>query len=151
MQLKLTLFVSILTLTLVSNIKAQTSSALCTEKGILDAVQNNAIKYSDDTFFWSGAFDKPLIGQAAAAEASKKVAEERNHEVVADHPGRIVVSTSGDMAYEYGTGSLSYEERKTRKHVSFEIGYLRVWKLVDGDCKAAASLFKPIESTIRTK
>ena len=123
----------------------------CTEKAIREAIQKNTIKYTEDTFFWSGAFDKPLIGNAAAEAASKKVGEVRKHEVPVEQPQRIVVSSAGDMAYEYGTGSISFEERKTGKHISFQIGYVRVWKSADGECKAAASMFKPIESTVQTK
>jgi hypothetical protein len=54
----------------------------CSEKTIRDAVQNRTIKYTDDNFFWSGAFDKPLIGNAEHAQGTKKLdAEEprKNH------------------------------------------------------------------------
>jgi len=42
------------------------------------------------------------------------------------------------------------EEGKSGKHVSFEAAYLRVWKSVD-DCKVAAFMIKPIESTLEEK
>jgi ketosteroid isomerase-like protein len=126
-------------------------AAGCTELSIRDAVQKSTIQYTDDTFFWSGAFDKPLIGKAAGEEAFKSVAATRKHEMSAEKPDRIVVSGAGDMAYEYGTGALSFTDRKTGKRTSFQIGYLRVWRSVDGRCEVAASLFKPIESTIQTQ
>jgi hypothetical protein len=124
----------------------------CSEQTIRDAVQNKMIKYTDDNFFWSGAYDKPMIGKADQEEGRKKVeaAEPRKNEVSADHPQRVVVSTSRDMAYEYGGGEMSFEEQKTGKHVSFQVGYLRVWKSVDGQCKVAATMVKPIESTIKS-
>jgi hypothetical protein len=124
----------------------------CSEQTIRDAVQNKMIKYTDDNFFWSGAYDKPMIGKADQEEGRKKVeaAEPRKNEVSADHPQRVVVSTSRDMAYEYGGGEMSFEEQKTGKHVSFQVGYLRVWKSVDGQCKVAATIVKPIESTIKS-
>jgi hypothetical protein len=124
----------------------------CSEKTIRDAVQNRTIKYTDDNFFWSGAFNKPLIGNAEQAQGTKKLdAEEpRKNEVAVERPQRIVVSKSGDMAYEYGGGELSYDEQKTGKHTSFQIGYLRVWKSVDGQCKVAATMVKPVESTIKS-
>jgi ketosteroid isomerase-like protein len=143
-------FVAVLTL-VPKPVTAQTAPIPCTEKDIRSAIQNHTIKYTDDTFFWSGAFDKPLIGTAATKEASKEVSAERKHEVPVEQPQRIEVSSAGDMAYEYGTGSVSFEEVKTGKHVSFQIAYVRVWKSADGECKAAASMFKPIESTIQTK
>jgi hypothetical protein len=124
----------------------------CSEQTIRDAVQNRMIKYTDDNFFWSGAYDKPMIGKAEHDEARKKAeAEEpRNNEVDADHPQRVVVSKSGDMAYEYGGGEVSFDEQKTGKHVSFQVGYLRVWRSVDGQCKVAATMVKPIESSIKS-
>jgi hypothetical protein len=124
----------------------------CSEQTIRDVVKNKTIKYTDDNFFWSGAYDKPMIGKAERTEGAKKVeAEEpRNNEANADHPQRVVVSKSGDMAYEYGNGEMSYDEQKTGKHVSFQLGYLRVWKSVDGQCRVAATMVKPIESTIKS-
>jgi hypothetical protein len=131
-------------------VKAQGS--VCSEQTIRDAVQNKTIKYTDDNFFWSGAYDKPMIGNSERTEGRKKAeAEEpRKNEANADHPQRVVVSKSGDMAYEYGNGEMSYDEQKTGKHVSFQLGYLRVWKSVDGRCKVAATMVKPIESTIKS-
>ena len=67
MQHRLTLLASVLASTLCSTLlMAQTPSGPCTEKAIREAIQKNTIKYTEDTFFWSGAFDKPLIGNAAA-------------------------------------------------------------------------------------
>jgi hypothetical protein len=131
-------------------VKAQGSA--CSEQTIRDAVQNKTMKYTDDNFFWSGAYDKPMIGNSEQAAGRKKAeAEEpRKNEVNADHPQRVVVSKSGDMAYEYGNGEMSYDEQKTGKHVLFQLGYLRVWKSVDGQCKVAATMVKPIESTIKS-
>jgi hypothetical protein len=124
----------------------------CSEQTIRDAVRNRTITYTDDDFFWTGAFDKPLIGKAEHAESTRRLeAEEpRKNEVDADRPQRIVVSKSGDMAYEYGGGELSYDEQKTGKHTSFQIGYLRVWESVDGRCKVAATMVRPIESSIKS-
>jgi len=64
-------------------------------------------------------------------------------------PQKIDVSKSGDMAYEYGTGSLSFDSVKEKKHFAFELAYLRLWKAVDGECRAAATMTHPIESTIK--
>jgi len=65
------------------------------------------------------------------------------------HTQKIVVAKSGDMAYEYGTGEMSFDDVKTGKHVSFQNAYLRVWKSVDGDCRVEATMIRPIESTIK--
>jgi len=141
-----------LVLLLVAPIALRAQASACSEHAIRDAVQNGMIKYADDNFFWSGAYDKPMIGRAEQ-EAGRKTAEAeepRKNEVVADYPQRVVVSKSGDMAYEYGGGEMSYDEQKTGKHVSFQVAYLRVWKTADGQCKVAATVVKPIESTIKS-
>ncbi|MGB6429000.1 MAG: DUF4440 domain-containing protein [Candidatus Acidiferrales bacterium] len=137
---------------LAAPIAAMAQGPACSEQTIRDAVQNKTIKYTDDNFFWSGAYDQPIIGAAAREEAKAKAeAEEpRKNEVDADHPQRVDVSQSGDMAYEYGGGEVSYDEQKTGKHVSFQTGYLRVWKSVDGQCEVAATMVKPVESTIKS-
>jgi hypothetical protein len=128
-------------------------ASVCSEQKIRDAAQKPGAKYSDDSFFWSGAFDKPLIGKAEReTEATKKeTAEPRKNEASADRPQRFVVANSGDMAYEYGSGDMSYEDLKTGKHVSFQTAYLRVWKSVDGECKVAAFMIRPIESSLKEK
>jgi hypothetical protein len=128
-------------------------SSVCSEQKIREAAQKPGAKYSDDSFFWSGAFDKPLIGKAEQETGSKKqeTAEPRKNEASADHPQRIVVANSGDMAYEYGSGNMSYDDVKTGKHVTFQTAYLRVWKSVDGECKVAAYMIRPIESSIKEK
>jgi len=131
-------------------VKAQGSA--CSEQTIRDAVQKRMIQYTDDNFFWSGAYDKPMIRKVEQEEGRMKAeAEEpRKNEVSGDHPQRVFVSKSGDMSYEYGGGEMSFDEQKTGKHVSFQVGYLRVWKAVDGQCKVAATMFKPIESTVKS-
>jgi hypothetical protein len=126
---------------------AQTSA--CSEQGIRDAILNHTVKVADDAFFWSGAHDKPVIESAEKEEAAKKTeAEAPRKNPVADlHPQRIVVSNSGDMAYEYGRGEVSYDLPKTGKHVSFQAGYLRVWRAIDGECKVSAHMMRAIGST----
>jgi hypothetical protein len=144
--------ICVLVFLLAAPVAVVAQESACSEQTIRDAVRNRTITYTDDNFFWTGAFDKPLIGKAERAEGTNKLeAEEpRKNEVDADRPQRIVVSKSGDMAYEYGGGELSYDEQKTGKHTSFQIGYLRVWKSVDGRCKVAATMVRPIESSIKS-
>ena len=137
---------------LAAPITVMAQGSACSVETIRDAVQNKMIKYTDDSFFWSGAYDKPMVGKVEREEGRKKAeAEEpRKNEVYAEHPQRVVVSKSGDMAYEYGGGEMSYDEQKTGKHVSFQLGYLRVWNSVGGQCQVAATMVKPIESTIKS-
>jgi hypothetical protein len=99
----------------------------------------------------SGAFSGPLIGKSTYLESSRKSDQARSNSVVVDHPQVIGVSSSGDMAYECGTGDLSFDDRKSGEHVAFQTGYLRVWKSVGGKCEVAASMFRPIESAEKPK
>jgi hypothetical protein len=123
----------------------------CAERTIRDTIQNRAFEYSDDTFFWSGRFDKPLIGKSVALESSRKADQARKNTVVVDHPQLIVVSSSGDVAYEYGTGDISFDARESGEHVAFQTGYVRVWKSVGGKCGVAAHMIRPIESAEKPK
>ena len=59
------------------------------------------------------------------------------------NPDRIIVSPSGDMAYSYGTPQLSFDEVSTSKHIDFTAAYLSVWKVVNGSCKVAATMYQP--------
>jgi ketosteroid isomerase-like protein len=132
-------------------IAAMAQSPVCSDQGIRTAVQNNSIQYTEDNWFWSGAFEKPMVGKAEQQKIRKEVETQqpRKNQSSSDTPQRIVVSANGDMAYEYGNGTLSYDDQKEGKHVAFEVGYLRVWKAVDGQCKIAAFMIRPIESTIK--
>jgi hypothetical protein len=122
---------------------------VCSEQTIRDSIQNNSMIVADDEYFWSARYDKPLIGKVEHEEALKKVNVEnpRTNQVTLFHPQQIVVSKSGDMAYEYGTGDLSYDDQKAAKRLSGTIGYFRVWKSVDGQCKVAATTMRPLGST----
>lgn len=131
---------------------AMAQGPVCSEQAIRDAVKNHTYKPSDDEFFWSGHYEKPLIGKEQHERAAKRSQGEapRKNQVFTEQPERIVVSGSGDMAYEYGTNQLSFDDPKTGKHVSADGAYLRVWKSVDDACKVAASMIRPIESTFKS-
>lgn len=126
---------------------------VCSEQGIRDAAQKQSVKYSDDSFFWTGAYDKPMIGKAEHEAAARRMKNEapRKNQSAAEHPQRIVVAKSGDVAYEYGSGDMSYDDQKTGKHVTFQGAYLRVWKSAGGECEVAAFMYRPIESSVVEK
>jgi ketosteroid isomerase-like protein len=131
----------------VSQIIAQNGA--CTEASIKSAVSkhDDASVMADDTYFFSGALDKPVVGKTALSSASKPIGESRKSENYSpDQPERIVVSPSGDMAYEYGTERMAFDEKGTGKHVDFTAAYLRVWKAEGGRCLVAAQMFEPERS-----
>ena len=143
--------IPILLFLLVTPIAAVAQGPACSEPRIREALQKGTYYGTDDAFFWSGAYDKPLIGSIEIDEAYKKFLTEtpRKNEVKAQHTERIFVAKSGDMAYEYGTGEMSFDDLRTGKHLAFENAYLRVWKSVNGDCRVAATMIRPIDSTMK--
>ena len=90
-------------------------------------------------YYFTGALDQPVVGKAAHDNAMKAVEESRqNVKTTPLRPDRLFVAPSGDMAYEYGTEQVSFDERASGKHRDFTTAYLRVWRAVDGQCKIAA-------------
>ncbi len=129
-----------------AGVKAQ--GAVCSESKIREAAAKRSYSETEDAFFWSGAYEKPLIGRAEGDEADKKRETEapRKNEIVKEHPDRIEVSKKGDLAYEYGHGELSFDDPKAGKHIAFQNAYLRVWKAVGGACRVAATMARPLDS-----
>jgi ketosteroid isomerase-like protein len=131
----------------VSQVMAQNGA--CSEASIKTALSkhDDPSVMADDTYFFSGALDRPVVGKAALSNASKPLAERRKSENYRpDQPERIVVSPSGDMAYEYGTERIAFDEKATGKHVDFTAAYLRVWKAEGGKCLVAAQMFEREEN-----
>ena len=112
----------------------------CTDsavKSLIDKHGENEV--SDDAYYFTGALDQPVVGKTAHDNAMKTVEESRqNVKTTPLRPDRVVVGPSGDMAYEYGTEQVSFDERASGKHRDFTTAYLRVWRAVDGQCKIAA-------------
>jgi ketosteroid isomerase-like protein len=112
----------------------------CTEsavKSLIDKHDGKAV--ADDAYYFTGALDKPVVGNAAQDKAMKTIeASRQNVKTIPLRPERVVIAPSGDMAYEYGTGHMSFDESASGKHRDFTTAYLRVWRAVDGQCKIAA-------------
>ena len=118
----------------------------CTEAGVRAAkaaAGKGALPHTADLYFFSGALDKPVIGAQAAGRTSAAIRDSRKNESDVERIGRIVADKPGDMAYEYGTSHLSYDDVKTGKHEDFTAAYLFVWKADKGVCKVAAEMAGP--------
>jgi ketosteroid isomerase-like protein len=133
-------FAAVVAMVFLFVVRAFSQTGPCTESGVkslIDKHDDNAV--ADDSFYFSGALDQPAVGKAAHDNAMKSVAESRqNVKTTPLLPDRVVVAPSGDMAYEYGTGQVSFDERASGKHRDFTTAYLRVWRAVGGQCKIAA-------------
>jgi hypothetical protein len=118
--------------------RAQTGP--CTE----NAVKQGDLPAADDVFSYMPPYGKPVVGKPAIQAANKKSFSARTNITrawVGDH--RIVSTPSGDMAYEYGTVHMGYDEGG--KHNEFEAVMLTVYKAKDGVCQTAALTMQPID------
>ncbi len=107
------------------------------------AAGKGALPHTADLYFFSGALDKPVIGDQAVRQTSATIRASRKNESDVERTARIVADPSGSMAYEYGTSHLSYDDVKTGGHEDFTIAYLFVWKADGGACKVAAEMAEP--------
>jgi hypothetical protein len=101
-----------------------------------------------DQVFWSGAYKRPIVrpqrpephtGRPGAIE--NRVPESMKSKT---EPIRIVISESGDLAYEYSKSTLEFD-MKTGGHMVLETGTLRVWQKRDGEWKSAAHFNFPYD------
>jgi hypothetical protein len=117
-------------------------SGPCTEK----AVNQGQLAAADDVFSYMPPFGRPIVGKAQVrAEGAKAFGERTNitRSWAGDH--RIVTSPSGDMAYEYGTLRMGYDE--AGKHTDFEAVLLTVYQARSGVCRIVASTMQPLEES----
>lgn len=115
-------------------------SGPCTEQ----FVKAGAGVLADDIYFFSGALERPVVGKAAIDNTGGRISADRENENYGPlKPDRIVAAPSGDMAYEYGTANIRFDERGSGKHFDFTAAYLRVWKDVDGSCRVGAQMLQP--------
>jgi hypothetical protein len=126
-----------------SSIPMLAQNGKCTESAIREAAAKDSTPKTSDSFFFSGALEKPVIGKSEREATGKEVSAGRSNNKHPMTPQRIVVSTSGDMAYEYGTSQVSFDDKKTGKHKDFTAAYLRVWQVETGQCKEAAMIAEP--------
>ena len=136
-----------------SLLKAQTTadhSSSTDEQAIrnLVAQQNegkNAIKYTDNRIFVSGAYPMPIIGKQMSAEnqqAENRMKTERLNFKGINRIERLVIAQGGDMAYEFGYADLSWDT-PDKKHTAFESTYLRVWRKLQDEWKVDVFFARP--------
>jgi len=116
------------------------------EAAIRAAIASERSNLADDAIFWSGAYKRPVIRPEKGEEfpghdASRRINSKSTTDVL-----RIEVAASGDMAYEFSSGSLEYDLAGSPvKHVAFKTASLRVWKKVNGEWKVAAFFARPLD------
>jgi ketosteroid isomerase-like protein len=126
------------------SVVALAQSRPCTEQDIRHIItpKSDDSLVADDAYIFSPAFDKPIVGKAEIQKAREPVLSSRTNEKHGPWKiERIVQAPSGEMAYEYGTRQLSFDDKQSGKHMQFTNAYLRVWKAVHGGCKIAATMY----------
>ena len=91
-----------------------------------------------DSVYWTGASSKPLTKETDKPDL---VAPNRRNDVFKTTVQRVEVSQSADMAYEYSTFSVAYDD--DRGHTAGNGALLRVWKKDGGTWKIAAQFQRP--------
>jgi hypothetical protein len=98
-----------------------------------------------DIYFNTRSGEPPVVGsQGMEALRLAHSSERRNQRPYVFAPLQVVTTSDGSMAYDDGTAHVEYDEATSGKHVSFDLTYLRVWKVVDGKCQMAAAFSRPI-------
>src|SRR6185437_15027040 len=95
------------------------------------------IASTPDRVIWAGSFQKPIVGdEAPVFRTHDRGVENRVPDTTKTTTTvrRIVISQSGDLAYEYSDGMLTFD-LKTGEHIASPNSTLRVWQKVDGRWK----------------
>ena len=103
-----------------------------------------------DLYFNVVAGRAPVVGLAALDTLRMLHASERKNEQPHVFTILQVVSTKdGAMAYDDGSVHVEFDDSKTGKHVTYDLSYLRVWKVVAGKCVTAATYGRHEEPAAR--
>jgi hypothetical protein len=126
--------------------QAQSADEQAIRALIADADAGKPLPRTDDAVQWSGAYKKPYsrtqppeeMTTGRYAPGSRVPGSQRNRTT----PVKIEIARSGDLAYEYSDGELSFDKKSGEK-VSLPQSRLRVWKKENGQWKIAAGFSFP--------
>jgi hypothetical protein len=124
---------------LLSAAMTQAQTGPCSES----AIKQGHLPMADDAFSYMPPYGKPVVGKSAMDDANKKSFSDRTNvksSWVGEH--KIVSSPSGDMAYEYGTRHVSYDDKDG--HHEFEAVMLHVYQAKGSVCQMAAMTMHPL-------
>ncbi len=105
------------------------------------------IKTTNDAILWSGAEPRPSVGsQRTPPFTEAQVEKRRNVKRSVAEIKRIDIASSGDLAYEYATGTLDFDLDVTPpRHRTIQRAWLSVWKKVNGEWRIAAQFSRPLD------
>ncbi|MFD3003709.1 YybH family protein [Pontibacter toksunensis] len=109
------------------------------EQAIRQMITNGISRdhYTEDIIFASGAYPRPIVGLDNLKKAVPSGGERKNFKT---NPiiERVEVAGSGDMAYAYGTSTISWEGKEP-----FEVAFLEVFRKKGDAWKLAARFIRP--------
>jgi ketosteroid isomerase-like protein len=106
---------------------------------------------TSDTVFWSGALVKPTVGLAAPqVRPGSSDPNERINSTTVGKLVQLVVSSSGDLAYEYSTFKSSWVRGDNNQKVELEGAVLRTWRKIDGQWTIGAEFRRPYDNSPTT-
>ena len=127
---------------LLAAVPARAQSGPCTE----NVIKQGKTPASEDMFSYMPPYGKPRVGKGDVQKANAESFSGRTNITRSwrdDH--RIIPSPSGDMAYEYGTQRMGYDEKG--KHTEFEAAMLIVYRAKGSVCETVALTMHPLEET----
>jgi ketosteroid isomerase-like protein len=110
-------------------------------------------KRTEDFIFASGLVPRPIVGrkevEAMEQSRTQEAAKSRANQRTKTEMRRLVVAQSGDLAYDFGDVTFSYDA-PDGKRVSFNSSYLRAWRKVRGEWMVDAVFFRRNEPEGKT-
>ena len=97
--------------------------------------------FTKDSVFWTGAYSKPQLQGHPANPTEFLEAPGRKNVVSKTQVERIVVAASGDLAYEYSTFTMAYDD--DAGHHNRTGATLCVWQRVGGEWLTAVQFRRP--------
>jgi len=107
--------------------------------------EQHPIKFTEASIFVSGAYERPFIRNQEGPDIKQRqeqLQKERLNFKARAAIERLVVAKSGDMAYEFGNGTLDWD-KADGSHTHLDNSYLRVWRKNGQDWLVDAFFARP--------
>ena len=95
---------------------------------------------SPDIYFNVQIGKPPVVGTAQLAALARLHGSERKNEKPHEYSiVQLFASPDGSMAYDDGSVRGEFDDVATKRHVIYDLTYLRVWRVAAGKCRLAAT------------
>jgi ketosteroid isomerase-like protein len=123
-----------------TSLPGQQLRAQSADEKAIRALTMTAGSYTDDAFFFTAAYPRPLIGTEGRKNAPPPRGGERKNFRSEETIQKLQIARSGELAYAYGTARLSWDGQEP-----FESAFLRVFRKEQGKWKIAALFARPLD------